>query len=181
MCRKVPQKDHFRSSEVTVLHYHDITQDDMKNGDGLRTVLWVSGCIHKCEGCQNPVTWDPEDGLVFDEKAHAELFSYLKKDYISGLTVTGGDPLYPGNIPFMTSLLSEVKKQFPEKTVWLYTGEIWENIQNLGLLVDVDVLVDGPFVLAEKDNNLHWKGSKNQRVIDVKRTLMSGEVVLWES
>ena len=162
------------------MKYHNITKEDMLNGDGLRVVLWVSGCEHACEGCQNPVTWDPEDGLIFDKDAEEELFEQLEKDYISGITFTGGDPLYPSNRDDITELTKKVKERFPEKSVWLYTGYLWEDICDLPVIKDIDVIVDGRFILEQLDNTLYWKGSKNQRVIDVKQTLSQGTVVLHE-
>lgn len=162
------------------MKYHNITKEDMLNGDGLRVVLWVSGCEHACEGCQNPITWDPEDGLTFDKDAEEELFEQLEKDYISGITFTGGDPLYPSNRDEITRLTKEVKERFPSKSVWLYTGYLWEKICDLPVIKDIDVIVDGRFILEQLDNTLYWKGSKNQRVIDVKQTLAQGTVVLHE-
>ena len=104
------------------MNYHNITTDDMLNGDGLRTVLWVAGCGHACPGCQNPVTWDACGGLPFDEAAKAELFEKLGKPHISGITFSGGDPLYPANREAVTALAAEVRARFPKKTIWLYTG-----------------------------------------------------------
>ena len=163
------------------MRYHNITTDDMLNGDGLRTVLWVSGCEHHCPECQNPITWDPECGLEFDEKAEKELFAALDKPYISGVTFSGGDPLHWQNRKETGELIEEIHEKFPEKTIWLYTGFLWEDIKELPFLKHVDVLVDGPFIEAEKDVTLHWKGSANQRAIDVKKTLAQGSVVLYES
>ena len=161
------------------MRYHDITKDDMKNGDGLRVVLWVAGCGHCCEGCQNPVTWDPEGGLLFDGAAKAEIFDQLDKPYISGITFSGGDPLHPANKGDVRRLMREIKQKYPEKTIWLYTGYLWEEISGLRIVRSLDVLVDGPFDLETRDVTLKWKGSPNQRVIDVPRTLKKGSVVLY--
>ena len=163
------------------MQYHNITKDDMLNGDGLRVVLWVAGCGHACPGCHNPITWDENGGLPFDEAAKEEIFTELAKDYVSGVTFSGGDPLYPANREQIGALAREVHARFPEKTIWLYTGFLWEDIKDLPFLKYVYVLVDGPFVEAEKDVTLHWKGSANQRVIDVKKSLAQGSVVLYES
>lgn len=160
------------------MRYHNITKDDMLNGDGLRVVLWVSGCNHGCRECQNPVTWDPNDGLPFDEKAKEELFAELEKPYISGITLSGGDPLYPGNRPDIRRLLQEIKTIFPQKTIWMYTGFSFEELQDEPALEYVDVLVDGEFVKEQKDTNLKWRGSSNQRVIDVLKTRTTGKVSL---
>lgn len=162
------------------MRYHNITTDDMLNGDGLRTVLWVSGCEHHCPECQNPITWDPECGLEFDEKAEKELFAALDKPYISGVTFSGGDPLYPGNRESIIELIKKIKRLFPGKTIWLYTGYKWEDICALDGIELIDVLVDGRFEKDLKDVKLHWKGSSNQRVIDVKETLRQGEIVLFD-
>ena len=112
---------------------------------------------------------DPDGGLLFDEAAKEELFYELEKDYISGLTLSGGDPLFPGNRESIASLVKEVKEKYPDKTIWLYTGYAWEDISTLPLLQYVDILVDGKFVESLKDAKLHWRGSSNQRVIDVKK------------
>lgn len=160
------------------MRYHDITKDDMLNGDGLRTVLWVAGCSHHCRGCQNPVTWAPDGGLLFDGRAKEELFSQLEKDYIEGVTFSGGDPLFESNRGEITSLAKEIRQKYPDKTIWLYTGYRWEEIRDLEIVAFVDVIVDGRYILEERDVTLEWKGSANQRVIDVKKTLQLGQIVL---
>ena len=160
------------------MRYHNITKDDMLNGDGLRVVLWVSGCNHCCKECHNPVTWDPNGGLEFDEAAKKEIFGELSKSYISGITFSGGDPLHTNNAYEVTELAKEIKEHFPEKTIWLYTGSLWEEVRRMELIQYLDVLVDGEFECDKKDASLHWKGSSNQRVIDVKETLKSGNIVL---
>lgn len=147
------------------MRYHNITKDDMKNGDGLRVVLWLSGCEHACPGCQNPVTWDPNDGLIFDDKAKSELFDILARDYISGITLSGGDPLFPGNRAEVLDLLKEIRSKFPDKTVWLYTGYDYDQISNLEHMNYIDVLVDGKYIESLKDNQYEWAGSTNQKII----------------
>ena len=153
------------------MRYHNITTDDMLNGDGLRVVLWVAGCNHCCKECHNPVTWDPDGGLYFDQAAKNEIFEQLDKSYISGITFSGGDPLHPANRLDVRELMAEIKEKYPDKTIWLYTGDSWEEIMHYPLMKYVDVLVDGEFRAEEKDARLMWKGSANQRVIDVQRTL----------
>jgi anaerobic ribonucleoside-triphosphate reductase activating protein len=153
------------------MRYHNITHDDMLNGDGLRVVLWVAGCTHCCKGCQNPLTWDPDGGLEFDAAAKQEIFDQLDKDYISGITFSGGDPLHAANRVGVRTLMAEIKEKYPNKTIWLYTGDVWEEILHYPAMQYVDVLVDGEFVESCKDEKLLWKGSSNQRVIDVKKTL----------
>ena len=162
------------------MRYHDITKCDMKNGDGLRAVLWVAGCSHRCPGCHNPITWDPDDGVEFDRAAEEEIFEELSKDYVSGITFSGGDPLFPGNREAVAGLIGKIKEKFPQKTVWLYTGYLWEDVKDLPGVSQVDVLVDGPYVEALRVTALHWKDSANQRVIDVPATLRQGQVVVWE-
>lgn len=153
------------------MRYHNITKDDMLNGDGLRVVLWVSGCSHCCKDCQNPITWDPAGGLPFDDEAKAEIFEQLDKSYISGITFSGGDPLHAANRLEVRGLMAEIKEKYPQKTIWLYTGDLWENIMHYAIMQYVDVLVDGEFQVEKKDNKLLWKGSSNQRVIDVQASL----------
>ena len=161
------------------MRYHNITKDDMLNGDGLRVVLWVSGCSHCCRECHNPITWDPNGGLLFDAAAKQELFQELEKDFISGITLSGGDPLYFANRPDILRLVREIKGKFPQKTVWLYTGFVWEAVEGLEIMKYVDVLVDGEFQIAQKDTQLHWRGSANQRVINVPASRAAGEAVLY--
>ena len=160
------------------MNYHNITKDDMLNGDGLRVVLWVSGCTHCCDGCQNPETWEVSSGIEFDEAARKELFEALEPDYISGITFSGGDPLHPFNREEVLKLAKEIKEKMPEKTVWLYTGFLFEEIKDAIDLTNIDVLVDGEFKQELNDNNLKWIGSSNQRIIDVQATLKEGNIVL---
>ena len=150
----------------------------MLNGDGLRVVLWVAGCSHCCRECQNPQTWDPNGGIPFDQEAKDELFEQLGKTCISGITFSGGDPLHKNNITEITRLAKEIREKFPDKTIWLYTGSLWESIQKEEIVRYLDVCVDGEFIVEQKDTSLKWKGSANQRVIDVKKTLAAGKVVL---
>jgi len=157
------------------VRYHNITKDDMLNGDGLRVVLWVAGCNHCCKDCQNPITWDPDGGLLFDDDAKQEIYAQLDKSYISGITFSGGDPLFPGNRLAVREFMAEIKEKYPNKTIWLYTGDSWENIYDYPSMQYIDVLVDGEFHVEEKDTKLLWKGSKNQRVIDVQKTIHSAD------
>ena len=161
------------------MNYLTITHNDMLNGDGLRVVLWVSGCTLHCEDCQNKYSWDFNEGVLFDERAKEEIFSELKKDYISGITITGGHPLESQNIEEIEKLCKEIKINFPNKTIWLYTGFIFEEIKNYPILKYIDVLINGRYEKELRDISLKWRGSQNQRVIDVKKSLISSEVVLW--
>ena len=155
------------------MRYHNITKDDMLNGDGLRVVLWVAGCSHCCKECQNPSTWDPNGGIPFDDAAKAEIFNELSKNYISGVTFSGGDPMHMANYADIKSLAIEISEKFPNKSIWMYTGDSWDDIYENPLMEYIDVLVDGEFHIEERDIKLLWKGSSNQRVIDVKATLKS--------
>ena len=160
------------------MNYHNITKDDMLNGDGLRVVLWVAGCTHHCPGCQNPITWDVAGGIPFDKAAEDELFEALDKPHISGITFSGGDPLHPFNREEVFRLAKKIREEFPQKTIWLYTGFLWEEICDLPELKYLDVVAEGKFIQALLDPKLHWVGSSNQRVIDVQPTLESGRIVL---
>ena len=168
------------------MNYHNITKDDMLNGTGLRAVLWLSGCEHHCVGCHNPETWDVNSGIPFDDAAKQELYSILSKDYMSGLTLTGGDPLHPHNLHDVFRIVSDVKRIFKDKTIWIYTGYTWEelissnNIYILKILKCCDILVDGVFDKARSNIDYHWAGSDNQRVIDVSQSCQKGTLILAE-
>ena len=151
------------------MNYHNIKKDDMLNGDGLRVVLWVAGCNHHCQGCQNPQTWDINSGIPFDNTAKLELFAELDKEYIDGITLSGGDPLHPQNLQSTTKLLKEIKEKYPNKTVWIYTGYTYEQVQEKELLKYIDVLVDGPYIKSRRDLNLEYRGSSNQRIIRLSK------------
>lgn len=160
------------------MRFHNITKDDMLNGDGLRVVLWVAGCSHHCKECQNPITWDPKGGIPFEESNLQELFHELDQDYVDGITFSGGDPLHEDNREEIEFLCKQIREKYPTKTIWLYTGYTWEEIHNWSIIKYIDVLVDGRFELSKKDITLQWKGSSNQRVIDVQDSLKMGKVVL---
>ena len=162
------------------MRYNNKTKEDMHNGEGLRSVLWLAGCTHHCKNCQNPITWDINGGIPFDEAAKQELFESLDKDYISGITFSGGAPLPPQNRKEVFELAKEVKEKFPTKTVWLYSGFSWEEFKNEPGVKYLDVVADGEFVEELKDVRLPWVGSSNQRVIDVQKTLKNGEVCLYK-
>ena len=162
------------------MRYHNITKDDMLNGDGLRVVLWVSGCSHCCKGCQNPITWDVNGGVLFDDAAKQEIFEQLDKPYISGITFSGGDPLHSANRMDVRTLMAEIREKYPEKTIWLYTGDVWENVMHYPMMRYVDVLVDGEFMIEKRDVKLMWKGSSNQRVIDVNKSLNNNDIVIYK-
>ena len=171
------------------MKYHNITKADMLNGEGLRVVLWTSGCIHHCPACQNALTWDPEDGLDFDDDAINEIYKELEQDWCSGITLSGGDPLFIANRKTIRDLETNIKKLYPNKTIWSYTGYTWEELmeqaktdKNLSDILDnIDVLLEGRFVLKLAEEKLHYVGSSNQRIIDVPKTLKNEnkEIVLY--
>lgn len=179
------------------MNYHNITYPDMNNGDGLRVVLWLSACNHHCYNCQNPQTWDVNSGIPFDESAKEELFRELGKDYISGLTLSGGDPLHEANLDGVLYLVNEFRLSFSNKSIWIYSGYTWNQIMNPVITSDFnpsrdellrkrkeivkqcDVMVDGRYIDSQRDISLKWRGSKNQRVIDIQQSLQKGEIVLW--
>ena len=185
------------------MNYHTITYPDQNNGDGLRVVLWLSGCSHHCYNCQNPQTWDANSGIPFDESAKKELFRELDKDYISGLTLTGGDPLFESNLDGVLELVNEIRLSFPNKSIWLYSGYQWEECQPFnedGLLKPdkfapnlqkilhkryevismCNVMVDGRYIDAQRNPSKKWAGSDNQRVIDIQESLKQGKVITLE-
>ena len=147
------------------MNYHNIKHDDMNNGDGIRVTLFVSGCNHHCKGCQNPQTWSVNGGILFDSGALNEICAELDKDYISGLTLSGGDPLHPANRGTITEICKKVKYLYPHKTIWLYTGYKYEDVCDLDVMNYIDVLVDGEYIEELRDISLEWIGSSNQRVI----------------
>lgn len=147
------------------MNYLGILDCDITDGEGVRVALFVSGCSHMCEGCQNPESWDPAAGKPFDEGVKELLFSLVDHPYVDGLTLSGGDPLYLRNQAAVTKLLKEFKERFPDKNVWLYTGYEYEDVKDLPLMKYVDVLVDGEFVLSRRDTSLAFRGSPNQRII----------------
>lgn len=147
------------------MKYHNITKDDMLNGTGLRVVLWVSGCSHHCLECHNPVTWDPSVGVDFTYKTKEELFVELGRDRTSGITLSGGDPLFVGNRETILNLVKEIKEKFATKNIWLYTGYRFEDVSALEIMKYVDVVVDGKYVKELGSPDLEWRGSSNQRVI----------------
>lgn len=176
------------------MNYHIIHKDDMLNGSGLRVVLFLSGCSHHCFNCQNPQTWDDKNGKEFDITAIDEIKKELTKDYISGITLSGGDPLYKNNLSEVYMFLKDIKSCFPNKSIWLYSGYTWEQIYphihtdelNIEreyrqmILSLCDVFVDGEYVEALSDVNYPWAGSKNQRIIDVQKSIDCDCLVLWQ-
>lgn len=172
------------------VNYADIKQYDVANGLGVRVSIFVSGCTHHCKNCFNEETWDFGYGKPFTEKEISQIIEYLRPDYVSGLSVLGGEPFEPVNQEGLLPLLREVKQTYPKKDIWCYSGYLFDQ-QILGqmckesgvtreLLSYIDILVDGRFVEEKKNLKIRFRGSENQRIIDVKKSLSSGEVVHWE-
>lgn len=161
------------------MNYAKINTHDVANGPGIRVSLFVSGCEHKCPGCFNQEAWDFGYGKPLTTETLVEVMHAGNPEYIKGLSVLGGEPLHPKNIEAVTAAVYIWKQEHPDKPIWLYTGYRWNDIRHFYLLKHIDVVVDGPFVEAEKDLNLRFRGSRNQRIIDVKKTRETGKVVLW--
>ena len=166
------------------MNYHNIKTDDMLNGDGLRVTCWVSGCNIGCFNCYNPQTWDFNSGIPFTEDTMQEILYDLSKPYIKGLTLSGGHPLDPHNAPKVLEIVKRVKMVFPNKDIWIYSGYEWENIIKDETLREIlkytDVLVDGAYVDELRDISLAFRGSSNQRIIDVPKSLEQNKVILWQ-
>ena len=169
------------------MNYADIKKVDVANGPGVRVSLFVSGCTHRCEGCFNPETWSFDFGSPFGEAEVEKILTFLAPDHIRGLSLLGGEPFEPDNQRAVLDLVRRVREQLPEKTIWCYTGYLYEELaagkvgaHSRELLGGLDVLVDGPFVLARKDLGLRFRGSNNQRIINVPASLKAGEVRLAE-
>lgn len=173
------------------MHYGSIKKCDIANGEGIRVSLFVSGCRNRCKGCFQPETWDFNYGKIFDDAAMEEILSAADNPSVRGLTVLGGEPLEPENQREVLSILRIFKEKYPEKTVWLYTGNRYEELVGAEgehrsflpitaeLLSLVDILVDGRYIEEEKSLGLRFRGSKNQRVIDMRKTVESGRVSIW--
>lgn len=173
------------------MNYATIKKHDIANGTGIRVSLFVSGCTHHCKGCFNPETWDFRYGNPYTPQVEEEILHALAPTYIKGLTLLGGEPFEPQNQPAVLQLCQKVKQEYPHKTIWCYTGYDYEKDILAGKLGDhvitdalihlIDVLVDGEFVESKKDLKLRFKGSSNQRIIDVPRSLQDDEIVLWDA
>jgi anaerobic ribonucleoside-triphosphate reductase activating protein len=172
------------------MYYGAIKKCDIANGEGIRVSLFVSGCRNGCPGCFQPETWDFTYGKLFDNSAEELILSALANASVGGITILGGEPLEPENQTEICRLLCKVKERFPEKNVWLYTGATYEQLVGREenryhteyiseILSLVNILVDGPYIKEEKSLGLRFRGSKNQRIIDMDKTRDMGEVVIW--
>ena len=169
------------------MNYATIKNCDIANGPGVRVSLFVSGCTHRCPGCFNEEAWDFNYGQPFTQETIDTILNMLKPAYIKGLTLLGGEPFDPKNQSAVVELLRQVKAKYPEKSIWAFSGYLFDRDILSGKLGDtkeyvsyLDVLVDGPFVMAKKNLSLRFRGSENQRVIDVPASLKRGEIVLWQ-
>ena len=172
------------------MNYAQIKKTDIANGPGVRVSLFVSGCTHHCEGCFNSETWDFDYGQEFTEETQEEILGLLEPDFIAGLTVLGGEPFEPVNQRALLPFLKKVRKRYPHKTIWCYTGylldgQLWKGRAARCEVTDemlslLDVLIDGEFVQGEKDISLQFRGSKNQRVIDVSQSIAQGRICPFE-
>lgn len=171
------------------MNYATIKNCDIANGPGIRVSLFVSGCRHRCKGCFNEVAWDFHYGEPFTQQTVQSILSMLAPDHIKGITLLGGEPFEPENQPAVVELLRQIKSKYPQKSIWAYSGYLFDKDMLPGklgpwevtreFLSYIDVLVDGPFVMEKKDLTLRFRGSSNQRIIDVPASLATGEVVLW--
>lgn len=172
------------------MNYATIKNCDIANGPGVRVSLFVSGCTHHCKGCFNEVAWDFGYGQPFTQQTIDTILQMLRPSYIRGITLLGGEPFEPQNQPALLDLLRQVRRHYPEKTVWAYSGYLFDRDILPGKLGDaavtrellryLDVLVDGPFIEEKKDLSLRFCGSSNQRIIHIPATLEKGRIVLWE-
>lgn len=164
------------------MNYASIKHHDVANGPGIRVSLFVSGCTHHCRGCFNAEAWSFTYGAAFTQQHIDEILEALKPDYIQGLSLLGGEPFEPENQPAVLDLVRQVRAAYPLKNIWAYSGYTFEQLQTLApeLLGQITVLVDGPFVEQQKDLRLAFRGSANQRILDVPASLERGEPVLWK-
>jgi anaerobic ribonucleoside-triphosphate reductase activating protein len=163
------------------VNYATIKYPDIANGPGVRVSLFVSGCTRRCKGCFNQEAQDFAYGQEFTWETLHELERLVNDSNVSGLSILGGDPLEPENRQWVETLCAYIRHNCPEKTIWLWTGDLWEHVKDLPVMQYVDILVDGPFVEDLKDLRLKWRGSSNQRVISVAESLKTGEVVELET
>lgn len=160
------------------MNYYKIIKDDVLNGNGFRTTLVICGCQFNCLGCHAQHLKSPYSGKIFTDETKKEIFNELSKPYIDGFSIFGGEVTHENNIDDVTILLKEIKEYFPNKTIWVWTGQNFEDIRDKEFLKYTDILIDGRFILSRRNLNLHWRGSDNQRIIDVQKTLASDDVIL---
>lgn len=167
------------------MNYATIKSCDIANGPGVRVSLFVSGCTHHCKDCFNQEAWDFDYGQPFDQAVMDHILDLLNHNYIRGITYLGGEPLDPRNQAGLLDLTRQIRAKLPEKSIWCFTGYVWESLPRVPevteeLLAGLDVLVDGPFIAEKKNLRLRFRGSENQRLIDVPKSLEAGRIILWE-
>ena len=171
------------------MNYATIKKRDIANGPGVRVSLFVSGCTHRCPGCFNEIAWDFAYGEPFTPEVEEELLALMEPEFVAGMTLLGGEPFEPANQRALLPFLRRVKARFPQKTLWCYSGYTLEELTGESrarcsvtdeLLSLLDVLVDGRFILEKKNIRLRFRGSENQRLIDMNKTRETGEIVLWD-
>lgn len=162
------------------MKYSGLKKTDIANGAGVRVSLWVSGCERHCPGCFNPEAQNFDYGEDFTEDTLSEILDAIDKSYIKGFTLLGGEPMARQNQPEVLHIVRCVKQKLPNKDIWLYTGYKYEEISNNQILEYIDILVDGEFIEAKKDLSLKFRGSSNQRIIDIPQTRAKGQIVLWQ-
>ena len=167
------------------MNYATIKTHDIANGPGVRVSLFVSGCTHRCKDCFNQEAWDFDYGEPFDAAVMERILTLLEPGYIKGITYLGGEPMDPRNQAGILALTRKIKERFPQKSIWCFTGYVWDKLPQVDgvtqeLISCLDVLVDGPFVAEKKNLSLRFRGSENQRLIDIPKTLAAGQVVLWD-
>lgn len=159
------------------MRYNKIRKMDISNGPGVRVSIFMQGCTFNCKNCFNPETHDFAGGTEFTDETIKHVLKLCENDYIQGLSILGGEPMHPKNIEGTGKLAKAFKEKFPNKTVWVWTGFLFDNLQKLETIKYIDVLVDGQYVEELHNPLLKWKGSSNQRVIDVQKTLDNGKVI----
>ncbi len=162
------------------MRYAKIRKMDIANGPGVRVSVFVQGCSFHCKNCFNPETWDFHGGKEFNDSIIAEILDLCKDDYVTGLSILGGEPMHPNNIEGTTLLAKRFKERYPKKSIWVWSGFLFDTLKDKDVLQYVDVLVDGQFEDDKKNPNLKWRGSSNQRIIDVKKSLKKKDIILYK-
>lgn len=163
------------------MRYNKIRKMDISNGPGIRISIFMQGCVFNCKNCFNPETHDFQGGKEFNDEVIEKIIDLASEDHISGLSILGGEPLHPKNLDGTTKLAKAFKEKYPNKTIWVWSGFLFENLKDKEIFKYIDVLVDGQFIDKLKNPMLKWKGSQNQRVIDVKASLENNNIVLYEN
>ena len=161
------------------MRYHKIRKMDIANGPGIRISIFFQGCSFHCKNCFNHDTWDFEGGLEFGEEQIQMILDLAKEDFVTGLSILGGEPMHPNNREGTTSLIKRFRETYPNKNIWMWSGFLFDDLKDLEAISHIDVLVDGTYMDDLRNPNLKWRGSSNQRVIDVQKSLKKGQLVLY--